>query len=216
MLQPHFCLLCDPPLAPCSPSWATRMQEQAPEKPMRTEPRGHIRTEPRGALLEPKSTALHSYPPPFAPCSSPYPSADAQHQRSAHPCMSGCPNNSLMVERVGGVTAGHWWSLQLLTQNTNFICRRHFLITQEDFFHSQNPFCTCPFLGSRPRCSRLIGPIALRKHEWQHSSSSICQATDLSPLARACLSWACESQSREEKEKGALDREAITKNKRVS
>lgn len=181
VLQPRFCLLRDPPLAPRSPSWATHIQEQAPEQPTRTEPQGHIRAEPRGAVLEPKSTALHSCPPPFAPCSSPFPSAGAQHKWSPHPCVGGCPNNGLVVERAGGVTTGRWWSLQLLTQNTNVICRRHFLITQEGFFHPQKPSCTCPSCGSGPRCSWSIGPAALRKREWQHSSPSVCQTAE--PLA---------------------------------
>lgn len=133
-------------------------------------------------------------------------------QGSLHLCVGGCPSNGLMVEHAGGATAGRWWSLQLLTQNTNFTRTGCFLIMEEGFFHPQKPFCSCPSRGSGPRCHCLIGPTALRREEWQQSSSSICQATDLSPLACACPSQACGSQSRK-KEKGSLERGAIAKAK---
>lgn len=67
------------------------------------------------------------------PCRSPAPMVTT--------ALRGCPNNGVMVKRAKGVTAGHWWSLQFLTRNTNFILRRRFLITQDDFFHPKKPFC---------------------------------------------------------------------------
>lgn len=105
VLPLHFCLLHDPPLTSHSPSWASHMQEQAPEQVMWTKLHGHV-SKPRGALLEPKSTALCPCLPPFAAGSSPFPSAGAQHWWSPRPYVGVCPNNGLMVEHIGEVAPG--------------------------------------------------------------------------------------------------------------